>query len=101
MCRQGAWREERGFTLVEVLLVIIFVGIVMAIASSLWFGAVESRRADSATTNSPQTCVRRIPRPSTGCERKYLALMRVYSYLGSSLRTILHIHPDPRDDHRA
>ena len=49
MCRQGAWREERGFTLVEVLLVIIFVGIVMAIASSLWFGAVESRRVDSAT----------------------------------------------------
>jgi prepilin-type N-terminal cleavage/methylation domain-containing protein len=48
MCRQGAWREVRGFTLVEVLLVIILVGIVMAIASTFWFGAVESRRVDSA-----------------------------------------------------
>ena len=26
--------------------------------------------------------------------------MQVYSDPGSSLRTILHIHPDPRDDHR-
>ena len=49
MSRQGAWREERRFTLVEVLLVIILLGIVMAIASSSWFGVVESRRVDSAT----------------------------------------------------
>ena len=49
MSRQGVWKDERGFTLVELLLVIILVGIVMAIASSSWFGAVESRRVDSAT----------------------------------------------------
>ena len=41
--------SERGFTLVEVLVVIILMGIVFAIASSTWFGAIEGRRVDSAT----------------------------------------------------
>jgi prepilin-type N-terminal cleavage/methylation domain-containing protein len=47
--RQGAWTNERGFTLVEVLLTIVVMGIVLTIASSSWFGAIESRRVDSAT----------------------------------------------------
>jgi prepilin-type N-terminal cleavage/methylation domain-containing protein len=46
----GLWRSERGFTLVEVMATIIILMIVLAIASSTWFGAVESRRVDSATT---------------------------------------------------
>jgi prepilin-type N-terminal cleavage/methylation domain-containing protein len=40
---------ERGFTLPEVLIVIVLMGILFAIASSSWFGVVESRRVDSAT----------------------------------------------------
>lgn len=46
----GLWRSERGFTLVEVMATIAILMIVLAIASSTWFGAVESRRVDSATT---------------------------------------------------
>ena len=49
MSRQGAWEDERGFTLIEVMVTIIIMGIVFAIASSTWFGAIESRRVDSAT----------------------------------------------------
>ena len=49
MSRQGAWEDERGFTLIEVMVTIIVMGVVFAIASSTWFGAVESRRVDSAT----------------------------------------------------
>lgn len=49
MSRQGALEDERGFTLVEVMIVIILLGIVLAIASSTWFGVAESRRVDSAT----------------------------------------------------
>ena len=49
MSRQGALKDERGFTLVEVWLRIIVMGIVFAVASSTWFGVVESRRVDSAT----------------------------------------------------
>ncbi len=43
------WQSERGFTLPEVLIVIVLMGIVLAIASSSWFGMIESRRVDSAT----------------------------------------------------
>jgi len=43
------WEHQRGFTMVELLITIIIMGIVLAIASSSWFGAVESRRVDSAT----------------------------------------------------
>src|SRR5215204_3879490 len=49
MSPQGAWEDERGFTLIEVLVTIILMGIVFAIASSTWFKVVESRRVDSAT----------------------------------------------------
>ncbi len=45
----GFWKSERGFTLPEVLTVIVLMGILFAIASSTWFGIVESRRVDSAT----------------------------------------------------
>ena len=49
MSRQGALEDERGITLVELTMVIIVMGIVFAIANSMWFGAIESRRVDSAT----------------------------------------------------
>ena len=49
MSQQGALEDERGFTLMEVLVTIIIMGILFAIASSFWFGVVESRRVDSAT----------------------------------------------------
>ena len=49
MSRQGAWEDERGFTLLEVLITILIMGIVLAIATSSWFKVVESRRVDSAT----------------------------------------------------
>jgi len=49
LSKQGALEDESGFTLVELTIVIILMGTVMAIASSMWFGAVESRRVDSAT----------------------------------------------------
>jgi prepilin-type N-terminal cleavage/methylation domain-containing protein len=47
--QQGALEDERGFSLMEVLVTIIIMGILFAIASSFWFGVVESRRVDSAT----------------------------------------------------
>jgi len=47
--RQGALEDERGFTLTEVIFTIIIMGIVFAIASSMWFGAIESRRVDDGT----------------------------------------------------
>src|SRR5215213_206932 len=49
MSRQRALEDERGFTLGEVIVTIIIMGIVFAIASSSWFGIAESRRVDSAT----------------------------------------------------
>jgi prepilin-type N-terminal cleavage/methylation domain-containing protein len=44
-----SWERENGFTLPEVLIVIVLMGIVFAIATSTWFGVVESRGVDSAT----------------------------------------------------
>ena len=42
-------KDERGFTLPEVLIAIVIIGILTAIASSVWFGTVDSRRVDSAS----------------------------------------------------
>ena len=45
-----ALREnERGFTLPEVLITTILLGIVFSIATPTWFGVIESRSVDSAT----------------------------------------------------
>lgn len=41
--------NERGFTLPEVLITIVIMGILFAIASSTWFSVVESRRVNAAT----------------------------------------------------
>ena len=41
--------NEGGFTLPEVLITIILMGIVFAIATSTWQGTVNSRQVDSAT----------------------------------------------------
>src|SRR5215203_5823997 len=49
MSRHGALEDERGFTLIEVMVTIVIMGIVFAIASSFWFKMAESRRVDSAT----------------------------------------------------
>ena len=45
----GLGKNERGFTLPEVMITIVLIGIVTAIASSSWFGLVESRRVTAAT----------------------------------------------------
>lgn len=52
MLRPQIWnirRDERGFTLPEVMITIVIMGIVFAIASSTWQGTIESRHVDSAT----------------------------------------------------
>jgi prepilin-type N-terminal cleavage/methylation domain-containing protein len=41
-------RSEQGFTLPEVLIVIAIMGILFGIATSTWFGIIESRTVDSA-----------------------------------------------------
>jgi len=41
--------RQDGFTLPEVLIVIVIMGILFGIASSTWFGVIESRAVDSAT----------------------------------------------------
>jgi prepilin-type N-terminal cleavage/methylation domain-containing protein len=46
---RGFWQSEQGFSILEVAIVITVMTIVLAIASSTWFDAVESRRVDSAT----------------------------------------------------
>src|SRR5215212_7828891 len=47
--RQGISEDERGFTLAEVMITVVIMGIVFGIASSTWFKVAESRRVDSAT----------------------------------------------------
>ena len=41
MSWQGVWEDEPGFTLVELMLVIVLMGVLAAVASSMWFGAIE------------------------------------------------------------
>jgi prepilin-type N-terminal cleavage/methylation domain-containing protein len=47
--RRAQLENQGGFTLLEVMTTIIIMGILFAIASSTWFGVVESRRVDWAT----------------------------------------------------
>jgi prepilin-type N-terminal cleavage/methylation domain-containing protein len=47
--KSAALGNERGFTLPEVLIVIVIMGILFGIATSTWFGVIEGRRVDSAT----------------------------------------------------
>lgn len=46
---QNPLREDQsGFTLPEVTIVVVILSIVLAVASSTWFGTIEGRRVDSA-----------------------------------------------------
>lgn len=47
--RQRALQHEHGFTLMEVMVTILIMGIVVAIASSTWFRLIENRRVEGAT----------------------------------------------------
>ena len=49
MSRQGSFEDEHGFTLIEVLITIILMGLLFGIASSVLFGVVDGRQVDSAT----------------------------------------------------
>jgi len=42
-------RDQSGFTLPEVTIVLVIMGVVLAIATSTWFATIEERRVDSAT----------------------------------------------------
>ena len=44
----GGRKGEQGFTLPEVMITIVVLGILMGIASSTWFSVIESRAVDSA-----------------------------------------------------
>lgn len=44
----GRWKDGAGFTLPEVLITVLILGILFSIATSSWFGVVESRAVDSA-----------------------------------------------------
>ena len=47
--RRALWGDQRGFTLAEVSITIVILGIVLAIAIPSWRNVVESRRVDAAT----------------------------------------------------
>lgn len=41
---------EQGFTLVELLMTIVILGILIGVISGTWFGVIDSRRVDSAAS---------------------------------------------------
>ena len=47
--RRVLWGDQRGFTLVEVMITVVIIGIVMAIATSTYNRVIEGRQVDSAT----------------------------------------------------
>ena len=66
MGRQGTWKDERGFTLIEVMLVIILMGIVFGDSH---LHVVRGSRVAGWTprpTGSSRTCGSRIPGRRTG-----------------------------------
>jgi Tfp pilus assembly protein FimT len=45
----GFWQNERGFTLIELTIPVIIMMILFSAGVSIWLGAVQSRKVDSAT----------------------------------------------------
>lgn len=45
----GGWRGERGFTLTELVITLVLLGILIAIAVMILLGILEQRRVDAAT----------------------------------------------------